>query len=269
MSLGNLGIAGRNLLPYRSGYGASVMAGTCQFLTIGATIDWSLFAPTTTPITLIDTEVIPAGVRYFRFGQVFTRITGSGGSSVTPTAATFTLTVADAPGGTATTQTTAAIPQTASAAQVAQALYALPNVGYQNAVVTGGNGSPFLVTFAASVLGVATLTATGATIAAGSAGASAAAPGGNSRFFGPYDPAATDGRQNVNRGDCWIANRTHVAGGTFQIPLQDDYHTGECITGGKVWGAKVIATNGTASLAAGPTWASLYAATLGLDPQYT
>lgn len=261
MSLASLGLPGRNLMPDRTGFNTQVIAGNPQILPIGASIDWSLISATGAAVTLPDEQPIPAGVRYFRYGQVFARITGAGAYVVTVTASaggTFTLTVANSSVGSSTTATTAAIPVGATAGDVAQALWALNDVGFQNATVTGAG--PYNVTFP-GVLGTTTLTAgSGCTVAAGS--------GGNPRFFGPYDSTATDGRQTLRAGDCWIANRTRVAGGTYQRPYNDDQHVGECIIGGQVWGLKVIATDGTASLAAGPTWAALRAAMPNLLPMY-
>ena len=76
---------------------------------------------------------------------------------------------------------------------------------------------------------------------------------GNTGLFGPYDPAATDGRALLNRGDCFIANTT--------VCSNDPRGTHpECIYGGLVWFSRLIVTAGTASLANGPTKAAFEAA---------
>lgn len=38
--------------------------------------------------------------------------------------------------------------------------------------------------------------------------------GGNSGQYGPYDAAASDGRESVNRGECYVLNRTQL-----EVPL--------------------------------------------------
>lgn len=267
MSLGLQGIPGRNLLPFRSGYGAQVLAGIPDILPIGAAIDWNLVAAAGANVTLPDTELILSGWRYLRYGQVMTRVTGAAANiltiSGTPTGGTFAITATNSATGASTAQATAGIPFNATALQVKAALEALNDFGAGNVIVTGGptsTGGVYNLT-PAGILGATTFTVSVASLTGGTpAGAFSAGAGGNSRYFGPYDSAATDGRQTVARDDCFILNRTHVMGGSLQLPLQDDIHTSECVIGGNVWGAKVIATNGTHSLANGPTWTELLAA---------
>lgn len=266
MSLGIQGIPGRNLLPYRSGYGAEVQAGSdAKWLTIGGSIDWNLFAPLGSNLTLLDTELLLAGWRFARYGQVLTRVTNAASNILTigggATGGNFTVAVT-ALGST----DTATVPFGSTAAQVQALVQALLNVGYGNAFVSGPNGGPYSFNFSPTLAPV-----TVATSAAGLTGGTptsvfAAGAGGNLRFFGPYDPAASDGRQNLNRGDCGILNRTIVMGGSLQLPLQDDLHT-SLLVGGTVWGAKLLGTTGTHSLAAGPTMTELLAA-LPITPIY-
>lgn len=69
--------------------------------------------------------------------------------------------------------------------------------------------------------------------------------------YGPYDPAAADGRQTLARGKAWLVNRT-----VTDLDPKGDYP--EVIDGGQVWQARLIQVGtGTASLAAGPTLANL------------
>ena len=71
--------------------------------------------------------------------------------------------------------------------------------------------------------------------------------------YGPYDPAAADGRQTLARGSAWLVNRTVV-----DNDPKGDYP--EVIDGGTVWFSRLIQVGtGTASLAAGPTLANLEA----------
>jgi hypothetical protein len=68
--------------------------------------------------------------------------------------------------------------------------------------------------------------------------------------YGPFDPAATDGRQTLGRGR------------TFLMPtsqLEREVASNYCgvLEGGRVYKERLIATAGAASLAAGPTYAAL------------
>jgi hypothetical protein len=72
--------------------------------------------------------------------------------------------------------------------------------------------------------------------------------------YGPYDPAAADGREAAPaNGSAFIVNET-----IRQDDLGSDHPP--ALEGGKVFANRVIATTGAASLANGPTWANLLAA---------
>lgn len=72
--------------------------------------------------------------------------------------------------------------------------------------------------------------------------------------YGPYDPAAADGRQTLTRGQCFVLNRAAQQGDP------KDEHP-EAIEGGRVWLARILQSGVAAhSLAAGPTRAELEAA---------
>lgn len=86
--------------------------------------------------------------------------------------------------------------------------------------------------------------------------------GGSSGKYGPYDPAATDGRQTLTRGQAYILNRS-----AFQDDAKDEYP--EAIYGGQVWLARIIQVGGgSATLAAGPTLANLLTVFPSLHPVY-
>jgi hypothetical protein len=71
--------------------------------------------------------------------------------------------------------------------------------------------------------------------------------------FGPFDPAAADGRQTLaaNAGTCFLLNRAALAS-----EPKDDYP--EAIYGGRVWAARVLNTGaGAHTLAGGPTLAEI------------
>lgn len=71
-------------------------------------------------------------------------------------------------------------------------------------------------------------------------------------MYGPYDPAASDGRQTLAaNADCYLLNRD-----AFAADPKDQYP--EAIYGGKVWSARIVnAGTGTHTLAAGPTLAEI------------
>lgn len=78
--------------------------------------------------------------------------------------------------------------------------------------------------------------------------------------FGPYDSAASDGRQLLVPGDCFVLNRTVKENG-----FGANINTGatdhpQVFDGGTVWKARILMTTGTHSLAAGPTVAEFMAA---------
>ena len=71
--------------------------------------------------------------------------------------------------------------------------------------------------------------------------------------YGPYDPAAGDGRAVLTRGACYALNRTALA-----AEMMDEYC--EAIEGGRVWRARLIQSEAVAhTLALGPTFAEVVA----------
>jgi hypothetical protein len=242
--------------------------GSPLWKTGGITIDWATVAAVATnDATIDDGLVVKVGNKYLRYGQVMTKITLTGKDVVTidATGGTFTLSVVDALG---TIQTTSALAYNAAAATVQAALVALSNVGTGNATVTGSAGGPYTITFA-DALGGVTLTASGASLTGGSGTATVAqtAPGGDFNKFGPYDPAATDGRATLTRGECFILNSTVVQNAIagFGIEASSD-HPG-VIYGGRVWKARLIQSGvATHTLALGPTLAELLTAFPMIQP---
>jgi hypothetical protein len=73
--------------------------------------------------------------------------------------------------------------------------------------------------------------------------------------YGPYDPAAVDGR-----GTPPARGRTFILFRTLLERQLGSNHTGGLLEGGRVYRERLIATTGAASLAAGPTFAALEAA---------
>jgi len=83
-----------------------------------------------------------------------------------------------------------------------------------------------------------------------------------SKQYGPYDSAATDGRQTLTRGECFILDETvlQYSSGSPLLGAVND-QTGSLLDGGPVWLARILqAGTGSASLAAGPTLANLLTA---------
>lgn len=232
---------------------------------IGMTIDWSTVAAVGSDTTLEDGIVIKAGEKYLRYGQVVTAIGVAEVQTVTftggPTAGSTVLTLPAA--GNDAAEAAAAIAFNASAATFQATLEAMDRIGPGGVSVTrsgaGSNGDPYIytVTFdrlkgnvpqftsTHSFTGGTTPTTTHGTTTAGS-------DTGNK--YGPYDSGASDGRQTIARDTTFIMNHT-----VRELDIASD-HAGEAIYGGQMWKPRIIATAGSASLAAGPTWANLQTA---------
>jgi hypothetical protein len=72
--------------------------------------------------------------------------------------------------------------------------------------------------------------------------------------YGPYDPAAADGRQLLKRGDCWIVNRTVKENGQIsELQSGGASDHPQVFDGGTAWKPRLLITSGAHSLAAGPT----------------
>jgi hypothetical protein len=230
--------------------------------TRGGTIDWSTVAAVAADVTLPDDTLVKTGDKYLRYGQVVTRIGAGEVQTVTlttvgtpNTAGSFILTLPTAGGLPA--EVAAALPYNATAQQMNDALAALTRLGAQGAQVTrtgaGTVADPYVYTIRFNrILGdVPTLTSThtlnGGTAAV--AHATVTAGTGNGKL-GPYDSAAGDGRQTLARGEVFIVNQTVVMS-------QNMSDHPELLEGGRLWKNRVIMTTGAASLAAGPTVATL------------
>lgn len=79
-------------------------------------------------------------------------------------------------------------------------------------------------------------------------------------LFGPYDSAAADGRQLLVNGNCGFINQTILQNGLLGFTVANTDNAG-LIVGGYVWSVRLIQSGvAVASLAAGPTLATLLAA---------
>lgn len=221
----------------------------------GVTIDWTTVAAAVAATTLPDGVPIAVGDLFLRFGQVITKITLAGIDVITidATGGTFKVTLAsEIDGVTVTSAPTTAIAFNATAATLQTALRLLVIPGAALITVTGSAGGPYTLTFDASS-GFVTVT-TDATLLTGNTSTAAVSvtdTGGNIGQYGPYDPAATDGRALLVMGSIFIINRTVK----FTDILSN--HP-EAIFGGQAFLARIIQSGvASHSLAAGPTLAEL------------
>jgi hypothetical protein len=233
----------------------------------GARLDWDTVAAVGgADVTLSDGTVIAIGQKYLDAGQVMVGITATAKAVVTlnntPTGGTFPLTVATTlpvPGG---TETTTALAYNASAATVQAAIRLLANVAPYLPTVTGSAGGPYTVTFPQE-LGEVMVTGNGAGLTGAGAQPTVTVAtteeGNDTGAFGPYDPAATDGRADAldARDDKGILRKPIIYNPNV-LARRHDTLVG-LIVGGPVKKGMIKATAGAHSLAAGPTWAELRA----------
>jgi hypothetical protein len=227
-----------------------------QFKVGGITLDWSLFAAAGADVVLVDQTPLKSGEKFARFGQILCQVTQSEIQTIDlsgdddPTGGTFSLTVLG--------ETLTGLAWNISAADLQTAIRAI-NHPYAGRVTVGKASFVYTLTFPIDAGNVAaavgdTTGLTGGvgdtfaiTVTTSTAGLAA---GGK---FGPYDPNATDGRQTLSRGRCFILNHTvketgYVPGVT--IGESDHPQVGD---GGTVWKDRVLMTSGAHTLAAGPT----------------
>lgn len=243
--------------------------GRPEYRSIGMTIDWSTVAAvsgsdlTTTPEGLL----VKVGQKWLRFGQVMAQIT---------TANAFTLTVSGTPTGGSILVTgyrpdtgfanTVTLTYNSSVAATQALMDSIYGTG--NTVVSGAGALPGNVQtvtaaglLANSILPLPVVGTNSLTGGTNPALAIANSAGSTAGMFGPYDTAASDGRQTLANGRCCILNQTILQNGPFGTftTLNTD-QVGGGIVGGRVWASRLIATTGTHSLANGPTFTELLAA---------
>jgi hypothetical protein len=232
----------------------------------GITIDWSLVAAVGADTTLPTGDVVLNGRKYLRFGQVLTRANSAEAQTVTYTGGPTTggaiialPALGDYPGG-----NTASIGATATAAQFEAAVLAVYNydsVASVGRTGAGTAGDPYIytVTFArrfGDVAAIANVSNTfgGGTTPSVTLGVTTAGTG--TGLYGPYDPAASDGRQTLTRGECYILNESVLEVPPLGWGAPQTTVLGGVFDGGNVWKDRIIMTAGTASLADGPTVAN-------------
>lgn len=256
---------GRTVFPNGNIFPTRVSAdGNPRYKVGGITIDWGNITAPGSDVTLPDGSIIKAGQKYVRYGQVMTKETLSGGTGTvqtltgTATGGTFTFTFTRSDNQTLVT--TAALAFNATAAQVLAAIQAVAAPGQAVSSSGGALGTAAVpVVFSTSTpigsVNAALLTGGTVTVALTNAGST----GG---YFGPFDSAATDGRQNLNRGDCFVMDQTvlQYSSGSNLLSVSND-QVGGAIDGGTIKIDRVLQSGvGAHSLAAGPTLAEFLAA---------
>ncbi len=217
-----------------TGTGIQVTAdGSPQWKAGGITIDWATVTAEVTARTLADGTIIAAGAKGLELGTIMCAL---------EIAEVQTVTLSNATGGTFTltgnSNTTAAIAYNASAATVQTAIRALGG-NYAGVVVTGSAGGPYTVTFPVEVGDATALTYTDSTTGAGHAIAIATSTAGTGpHTYGPYSSTATDGRQTLSKGHCFILNETVTELGPLGLGEIASNHPA-VFDGGRVWRARL------------------------------
>lgn len=222
----------------------------------GITIDWSAVAAAGADVVLPDQTPIKTGEKYLRYGQIMTKITTSEVQTVDlsgdddPTGGTFSLTVLG--------QLLSGLAWNIAAVDLQAAIRAIDSP-YASRVTVTKSGFVYTVNFPADAGNVAAIVGdtTGLTGGVGDTFAitvtttTAGIAGGGK--FGPYDSSASDGRQTLSRGNCYVLNHTVKELGS--IPGLNNAPTDhpQVFDGGTVWKDRVLMTTGAHSLAAGPT----------------
>ncbi len=212
----------------------------------GMTIDWTTVTALAADLTLPDGTVVLSGDKYLRYGQVLTQINVAAeaqsldlSAGADPTAGTFIITVPaylDRPGG-----NTASLAYNATAAVVQAALEAVVGIG--NVIVTGPASFVYTITFlgalgnmpALSVADITTLTSATSVVVTTTTQGNAL--GG---YYGPYASGASDGRQTLTRGRCFLLDRTIV-----KSQMRSDQVSG--IEGGMVFLQRIVDVSGNPS----------------------
>lgn len=258
---------GRNVLTTNTVLNTRVTVdGSPIFKTGGCTLDLTtLTAASGSDTTLPDGSIIKANNQFLRYGQVLCKITTGTTQTLTSTATggTFTLTMLRP--DTQQLVTTAAIAFNASAATILAAVQLVmgPN---QVTSSSGGplNTTPVVINY---LVTVPLMTANNTLATGGTVVPSLTTAGLSAGKYGPYDFAATDGRQALVRGECFILDETFLVtpGGT-QLPAANEI-TGGLIEGGRIWIDRVIQSGvATHSLALGPNLAEFLTAFPRITP---
>jgi hypothetical protein len=236
---------GRQVLSPVSGVPVQVLAEPqgAAWKAGGITVDWNTVAAVNADTSLPDGNIIRKNKKGFRFGQILCKITNPEIQTITVTSGT---------GGTFTAAGSGAMAYNISAADMKTALELIFGTGKITSVTL--SGGVYTVTFDNSLGNVATMAIVDSTTGSGHSVAAATVNQGSGTvgYYGPYDPAATDGRATLTRGSCYIVNRTFLEEGMTDLLGTENYLA--VFEGGSVWRARLLVTSGSHSLAAGPTF---------------
>lgn len=227
-----------------------------QFKVGGITVDWSLVAAAGGDAVLPDQTPIKSGEKYLRYGQIMAKVTQSEVQTVDlsgdddPTGGTWDLTIFG--------EKIEGLAWNISAADLQAAIRALDNQ-YAKRVTVSKASFVYTLTFptdagnVAAVVGDSTdLTGGGGDTFAINVATTTAGLGAGGKY-GPYDPNATDGRQTLSRGNCFVLNHTVKENGEINGLNTGVTDHPQVFDGGTVWKDRVLMTTGAHTLAAGPT----------------
>jgi hypothetical protein len=252
--------------------------GRPEWKPVGVTIDWTTVAAVSgSAVVTPEGFTVPVGQKWLRYGQPLVRITTAEAQTITvtgtPTGGSFTINVYNPATGASGIVT---IPYNAAVATTQGLFDAFFGAG--NTVVSGAGALPGnvqTVTFGGTLTGILVpVFALGANNLTGGTAPTAAfaiSAGSATGKFGPYSDAATDGRQTVDatrRGEVFLLNESLVQAGLSGLGMSLTINTDQVgvVAGGRVWKARLLANASAGSLAAGPTYANLYAAMPRLIP---
>lgn len=249
---------GRTVLTNNSVFPTRVSAdGSPKYKAGGVTIDWSTVSALGSDTTYPDGSIVRSGLKVLRYGQVISKITTGETQTITGTASSGAGTLSLVRPDTGATVTTASIAFNATAATVLAAIQAVLAPGTAISASGGALGTnPVVITFSTPI---DTVTVNTGTLAGGTFSVAATTNTGLTGYYGPYDPAASDGRQNLTRGDVFVLDETvlQYSAGSAAIGVSND-QVGGAIEGGDVWIDRILHSGtASASLALGPTLANL------------
>lgn len=264
-----MGTYGRKVLS-KTGRDVAALASLVNvaFKVGGITLDWSLFAAAGADSTLVDQTPIKTGEKYARYGQIVCQVTKSEIQTVDlsgdddPTGGTWPLTILG--------HTIEDIAWNVSAADLQALINALDHP-YAPYVTVSKSGFVYTITFPPDAENVDAVTSSAADLTGGVGDTFAVTiltttagveTGGE---YGPYDPDATDGRQTLSRGKCFILNKTVKQYGHGENINNVATDHPQVFDGGTVWKKRIIMTTGTHTLAAGPTVTEFEAAFPRID----
>lgn len=237
--------------------------GRPEFKAAGLTIDWATVAAAAADVTWEDAVLLVTGAKGLRYGQVVALIGAAEVQTLTftggPTSGSAVVTLPT--NGTDPAQVAAGIAFNATAQVVQDTLNALGRLSPNGVSVArsgaGSAGDPYVytITFNRNLGNVPQFTSTH-TFAGGTTPTTTHATttaGSGTGLYGPYDSAASDGRQTLARGNCFILNES-----VLELDMKSDHPP--ALDGGRVFKSRILAVAAGPSLADGPTFAALEAA---------